>query len=76
MTPLDLVIDQIREIDADFAEFVQAMYAKRHTGYTGLHWLNGIPSACDLPGVKVRFARASMRKGIDKHKQVPDALSV
>jgi len=76
MSPLELAIDQIREIDADFADFVKAMYTKRHTGYTGLHWLNGIPAACDLPGVKVRFARPSSRKAVDKCNEVPDAVPV
>lgn len=72
MNALDRAFLQIREVDADFAELIEQMYARRFTGYTGIDWLNGRPRCLYLPGAKVKLRQTP----IDKADQVPDAVTV
>lgn len=76
MSPLDDALAKIREVDGDFATLVESMYERRWTGYTGLHWLNGIPSMIDLPGVRVKLARRVSREKVDEREKVVHASSV
>jgi len=52
---LALALEDIREIDSDFATFVEELYQSRFTGYVGVDWFNGQPRAIYLPGARVRL---------------------
>lgn len=71
MSLLDGAIAAIRLIDADFGELIAALYARRFTGYTGVHWLNGVPRQVDLPGTTV-----NLMKSVDKRTNLPEAVAV
>lgn len=71
MSLLDGAIAIIKVIDADFGELVTALYARRFTGYTGVHWLNGVPRQVDLPGTTI-----NLTKTVDKRTNLPEAVAV
>lgn len=76
MTELQLAIEKIREIDAEFADVCAALYAQRFTGMTPLHWRNGVPARLDIGSTQVWLARRCSPKAVDKRTEVPDAVTV
>jgi hypothetical protein len=55
---IDRALDALQQHHAAFADALRAMYNRRYTGASTLHWQCGVPKILELPGTRIHLASA------------------